>query len=108
MNRFSDAVLDFVGKLGPPRLTHSDFLKSSILFYCHAKRALEGTKPQTSTCARDSRDPSREARMAQQQLKSVRQLDKVDPVWSRIPRRAEEARGASPSCRASSILDPAS
>jgi serine O-acetyltransferase len=31
-----------------------------------------------------------EARMAQQQLKSVRQLDKVDPVWSRIRDEAEE------------------
>src|SRR5678815_5145204 len=31
-----------------------------------------------------------EARMAQQQLKSIRQLDKVDPVWSRIRDEAEE------------------
>src|SRR5215813_12918709 len=29
--------------------------------------------------------------MSQQQLKTVRQLDKVDPVWSRIRGEAEEA-----------------
>jgi serine O-acetyltransferase len=34
--------------------------------------------------------------MAQQQLKSVRQLDKVDPVWSRIRDEAEEAARREP------------
>jgi serine O-acetyltransferase len=37
-----------------------------------------------------------EARMAQQQLKSVRQLDKVDPVWSRIRDEAEEVARREP------------
>ena len=34
--------------------------------------------------------------MAQQQLKSVRQLDKVDPVWSRIREEAEEVARREP------------
>src|ERR1043166_6023962 len=34
--------------------------------------------------------------MAQQQLKSVRQLDKVDPVWSRIRDEAEEVARREP------------
>jgi len=42
------------------------------------------------------RPVSVEARMAQQQLKSVRQLDKVDPVWSRIRAEAEEVARREP------------
>ena len=34
--------------------------------------------------------------MAQQQLKSIRQLDKVDPVWSRIRAEAEEVARREP------------
>src|SRR5260370_33563953 len=41
------------------------------------------------TCARLG-DPA-EALMAQQQFKSARRLDKVDPVWARIRDEAEDA-----------------
>src|SRR5712671_7149241 len=41
------------------------------------------------TCARQ-RDPA-EALMAQQQFKSARKLDTVDPVWTRIRDEAEDA-----------------
>ena len=41
--------------------------------------------------------------MAQQQLKDVHRLDKVDPVWQRIRDEAEEVTRREPEFRALSI-----
>ncbi len=72
---------------------HHGILLNPII-YCHRAAALEGLKTVPHVCYaawRSARLAPAEVDMPQQNLKSVRGLDKVDPVWTRIRDEAEEA-----------------